>query len=349
MAVYFVTGKLGAGKSLVSVSKIRDYLDAGRRVATNLDLYLDEMFTYSKSYATRLPDKPRAEDMYALGDGYDSDDPRDNDESRYGLVVLDECGTWLNSREWNDKGRRDLIDWFLHARKFRWDIIFLIQNIDAGDSQLVSMLCEHLVICRRLDRMRFLRLPLPRLHIANVYYGRNKENFVERWVYKGTDLFHAYDTRQRFRDGIEFLQGGPVDMRAPYTYLSAFHIKGRYMADQPTQWSVRKRLVVFWGGLLVKPILGVLMLIMQPQDFQRTFFFRRHMSTLGKTIDLGSESSCEAPVEQIEASHNDPGVMVALPAPEPNPEPGESAQPPAQDLSIAPVMRSPFTPGFKSF
>ena len=124
MTVYFVTGKLGSGKSLVSVGKIRDYLIAGRRVATNLDLYLDEMFTHNKSPVSRLPDKPRIEDMLALGDGYESENARDNDESHYGLIVLDECGTWLNSREWNDKGRRALIDWFLHARKRRWDVIF---------------------------------------------------------------------------------------------------------------------------------------------------------------------------------------------------------------------------------
>ncbi|EBN6690252.1 zonular occludens toxin, partial [Salmonella enterica] len=34
MPVYFVTGKLGSGKTLVAVGKIRDYLVAGRRVAT---------------------------------------------------------------------------------------------------------------------------------------------------------------------------------------------------------------------------------------------------------------------------------------------------------------------------
>ncbi|SEE79563.1 zonular occludens toxin domain-containing protein [Pseudomonas anguilliseptica] len=58
MAVYFVTGKLGSGKSLVAVGKIRDYLSEGRRVATNLDLWLDEMFTYHDQPAIRLPDKP---------------------------------------------------------------------------------------------------------------------------------------------------------------------------------------------------------------------------------------------------------------------------------------------------
>lgn len=202
----------GSDKRLVSISKIRDYLSDGRRVATNLDLELGS----TKASATRLPEKPRVEDMRALGDGYESDDPKDNNESRYGLIVLDECGTWLNSREWNDKGRRELINWYLHARKHRWDIIFLIQDIESADSQIVRALCEHLVICRRLDRMRFMRASLPRVHIANVYYGRNKENIVERWMYKGKDLYSAYDTRQVFRDGIELFDSGAIDMHGSH-------------------------------------------------------------------------------------------------------------------------------------
>lgn len=277
MAVYFVTGKLGSGKSLVSVSKIRDYLGEGRRVATNLDLDLDNMFTYSKACAHRLPDQPRVEDMIALGDGYESDDPRDNDESRYGLIVLDECGTWLNSREWNDKGRRQLINWFLHARKHRWDIIFLIQDMDSADKQIVQALCEHLVICRRLDRMRFVRIPLPRVHIANVYYGRNKENFVERWIYKGKDLYTAYDTRQRFKDGVEFYPNGAVDMRASFTMLSAWLLKGRYLPVQPDQLTVRRRLAVYWGGLILKPLVAIFLLYCSMQEVDQAFFRKRRL------------------------------------------------------------------------
>lgn len=247
MAVYFVTGKLGSGKSLISISKIRDYLAAGRRVATNLDVYLDAMFTNNKSPVVRLPDKPRIEDMKALGNGYETDDSRDNNESRYGLIVLDECGTWLNSREWNDKGRRALIDWFLHARKHRWDIIFLIQDIESCDSQIVRALCEHLVVCRRMDRYRVLKVRLPRVHIASVYYGTtvNKGNFVERWVYRGTDLYAAYDTRQCFVDGHEFNdQGQLVDMRAMYSLLPAWHIKGRHLKE--TRSVPLSKLLVFW-------------------------------------------------------------------------------------------------------
>ena len=247
MTVYFVTGKLGSGKSLVSVGKIRDYLIAGRRVATNLDLYLDEMFTHNKSPVVRLPDKPRIEDMLALGDGYESENARDNDESRYGLIVLDECGTWLNSREWNDKGRRALIDWFLHARKRRWDVIFLIQDLESCDGQIVRALCEHLVICRRMDRYKLFKVGLPRFHVATVYYGStaNKSSFVERWVYRATDLYAAYDTRQCFVDGHEFIGSSLVDMRAIYTVLPAYYIKGRYLLDSVVTRASFFRLFLF--------------------------------------------------------------------------------------------------------
>lgn len=265
MAVYFVTGKLGAGKSLAAVDKIRDRLAQGRRVATNLDLYLDGMFTECRTSATRLPDKPRAEDMFSLGQGYESDDPRDYDESKFGLIVLDECGTWLNSREWNDKERRKLIDWFLHARKYRWDIIFLIQDIESCDAQIVRSLCEHLVVCRRMDRFKVMKLfKLPRFHIANVYYGRTTEVAIDRWTYRGTDLFDAYDTRQVFRDEVLLTDAGPVDMRAPYTMLSAWHLKGRYQQNQQTDSVQLHRLGLFF---LLLPVL-LLWSILAPGSFQ---------------------------------------------------------------------------------
>lgn len=275
MAVYFVTGKLGAGKSLACIDKIRSYLSDGRRVATNLDLHLDEMFTYWKSSATRLPDKPRRCDMESLGMGYESDDPRDYDESKFGLIVLDECGTWLNTREWNDKERRPLIDWFLHARKLRWDVMFIIQDIESCDSQIVRALCEHLVICRRMDRMKFLRMPLPKMHIANVYYGRTAEVRVDRWTYRAQDLYNAYDTRQVFRDGREFYQHlkDPMDMRAPYTMLSAWHLKGRYLPPPPEDVPLGRRIRGFWLGLILKPLL-LPWALLDAKSLQRVLFHR---------------------------------------------------------------------------
>lgn len=242
MAVYFITGKLGSGKTLVTVGKAKDYLMAGKPVATNLDLNIEKL-TKRNSKATfyRLPDKPRIEDLNIIGRGSD-----DVDESTYGLIILDECGTWLNTRSWNDKERRYFVDWMLHARKLGWDILFIVQDISIIDKQLKMSLCEHLVVCRRLDRMKIPlvsnlvkmltghRITMPKIHVAKVFYGDSEQDYVtDRWTYRGHDLYHAYDTRQVFKDDFIVHDDKEIDFRATYSSLSRWHLEGRYYQRQP--------------------------------------------------------------------------------------------------------------------
>ncbi|MDR5865273.1 zonular occludens toxin domain-containing protein [Halomonas koreensis] len=210
MAVYVVTGKLGAGKTLVAVGKIRDKLNQGCKVATNLDLNLDKLIGEKprQTRCFRIPDKPTLDDLEAIGTGTDS-----YDESKNGLLVLDECGTWFNSRSWADKSRQAVINWFLHARKLGWDIIFLIQDLSIMDKQARVALAEHVVYCRRLDRVTLPfvgalyslvtgdKLPLPKVHLGIVKYGDSPTSMVvERWTYTGKHLYPAYDTKQAFSD-----------------------------------------------------------------------------------------------------------------------------------------------------
>lgn len=231
MAVYFVTGKLGSGKTLCAVGKIREYLQQGRRVATNLDINLNAMMPLSdKQTIIRLPDKPRLADMQLIGRGCE-----EGNEERYGCLVLDELGTWFNSRNWRDKERLPVIDWFLHARKLHWDIYFIVQDVDSLDGQLVNSLCEHLVCCYRTDRLSIpfigpilnwigFNKILPKIHIASVYYGQSKSSLrVARWVYRAKDLYSSYDTDQIFSDdeNIDVKTGNVDDMRACYTVLSS--------------------------------------------------------------------------------------------------------------------------------
>ena len=70
MAAYVVTGELGTGKTLQAVAKIRDALQRGVPVATNIDLRVERLVGPHKSFKlTRLPDWPTAEDLERLGDG----------------------------------------------------------------------------------------------------------------------------------------------------------------------------------------------------------------------------------------------------------------------------------------
>lgn len=228
MAVYAITGKLGSGKTLCSVGRIVDYLRQGRPVATNLDLHLDKLFSArSKINYTRIPDIPTIRDFEMLGKAHDG-----YDESRNGLLVLDECGVFFNSRDWADKGRQAIISWLLHSRKLGWDVILIVQDIQLIDKQIRTSLLEHVGICKRTDRMsipfiggllRYFGLPSrpPRMHVCTVKYGTDIHALVvDRWYYRGSQIQDGYDTKQVFRSS-------PDD--APRSMLSPWHTRGRYL------------------------------------------------------------------------------------------------------------------------
>lgn len=232
MAVYLVTGKLGSGKTLATVGRIRDYLNQGRMVATNLDLNLEKLINpwAKKSRVIRMPDKPKLHDLESLPEPYTGD----YDESKTGLIVLDECGTWFNTRDYRDKERAPVIDKLLHIRKAGWDVIFIIQHIEMMDKQVRDGLGEHVVYCQRADRLGIpLITPLakiagmdirpPKIHLAIVKYGTSQASpVVDRWVYNGTDLYGAYDTRQVF---------GANDCQM-YSMMPPFLTFGRFKTKQ---------------------------------------------------------------------------------------------------------------------
>jgi len=255
MAVYFVTGKLGSGKTLACVGRIKEYLHRGAPVATNLDIRLNKMFGPKARNACvyRLPDKPGIEDLESIGIGNSS-----YDESKNGLLVLDECGTWFNSRQWADKERQQVINWFLHARKKGWDVIFIVQNIAIVDKQARMCLAEHVVYCRRMDKMTipfvgFLykaftgsRLPFPKLHVASVRYGDQQTSLiVDRWWYFGVDLYDCYDTKQAFSDFYS---------DSTYRVLPPWYTHGRYMI--PLTWSRAVRLTKIHWKRFSRPVLS---------------------------------------------------------------------------------------------
>jgi len=246
VAVYVYTGKLGGGKTLCAVARIKEKLQEGCKVATNLDLNLVHMFGLNARDldVIRLPDKPKIHDLHLIGYGN-----KTYDESRNGLLVLDECGTWFNSRNWNDKDRKPVNDWFLHARKLGWDVIIIIQDIKLLDSQARDAIAEHTAFCRRLDRVQVpligplfkaitgLRLTGPKLHVARVVYGTAKDDLVaDRHVYKGTALYQAYNTKQLF------LADYP---HGPFSYLTPWHVRGRYQVKHDGRFYMRMTRIYF--------------------------------------------------------------------------------------------------------
>ena len=250
MAIYAITGKLGSGKTLAAVGRIRDYLARGAIVASNLDIFVEGLTSaQSRKTLIRLPDKPTISDLQLIGKGNDTPD-----ETKNGLIVLDELGAWFNARSWADKSRQAVIDWLIHSRKLGWDIIFIVQNVKMLDSQARDSLIEMHGTCRRLDRLRIpvvghlfafmgLKVNPPKVHICTIKYGIDKDALVvDRWMYRATELYGAYDTRQIFSDSYS---------HGVFSYLSAWHIKGRHL---PPKTSLLQRFNSWLNHHPKKPI-----------------------------------------------------------------------------------------------
>lgn len=234
MAVYIVQGKLGTGKTKYCVGKLREALAQGRRAATNLDLSIEHLMpAQNRATVVRVPDKPTAHDLAVMGHG----NPDSYDEERNGVLVLDELGSWLNSRQFQDAGRRELIDWLIHARKHGWDCYLIVQHLNMLDKQVREALAEYVVRTIRADKLRIPMVGtflgkygrMPRFHIARIGLSDAPGLTIDRDFFRGDDLHDAYDTRQVFKDDRE---------AKCFSYLSAWHLVGRHQPVKPrrTLW-----------------------------------------------------------------------------------------------------------------
>ena len=241
MAIYIVTAPPGGGKSLYAVDMIQNKLVQGCIVATNLDLKPWNFPQVGRMAKTpkiiRMPDKPTIIDFEAIGRGNAT-----YDESQNGIIVLDECGTWFNARTWNDKSRTPVIDWLLHSRKKGWDVYFIIQNVKLLDKQALMGLGEHVVYCKRMDRLaipvvgflfnQFLssKIKLPKLHLAIVKYGSSGNSLIaSRYWYSGSSLYQAYDTKQEFTDSYDKPTFGLLPPYITHGQFSVKHDRAFYM------------------------------------------------------------------------------------------------------------------------
>jgi hypothetical protein len=229
MPSWAVTGKLGGGKTLWAVRMIHKYLTSGRPVATNIDIFPEKFLSVlrdqQKFCLYRLPNAISRDDLDAIGEGNLS-----NDERRNGLLVIDESGVSLNSRTYNDPNRKALVEWFLHARKLGWDLMFIVQSISLIDKQIREAILEYRATCKRMDRLSIpflvwfgIRIPMPRFHFVIIRYGmETSATIADRDLFRGNDLFSAFNTKQSLMEAGQ--QAGV------YSVLSPWHLRGRYMS-----------------------------------------------------------------------------------------------------------------------
>ncbi|HGF4931527.1 TPA: zonular occludens toxin domain-containing protein, partial [Vibrio parahaemolyticus] len=248
MACYFVYGTLGAGKGIFLAKKMKEYLARGSRVATNVDLFPENLCPNTKEPISRIPSVFRLEDLDQLGRGCSEDE-----KVNLGGLFLDEGVFWLNARDWNAKGRKELIQKLVMIRKLGWDIWIAVQDPESVDKQALNALGEHFVCCTRLDHFRipiispiydFYRLVkskgreqstkiLPHINRASYRRGKtkqgNKPYFSE--TYRPKDFFGTYDTNQIFQVDYEDYDLRQVDMRASFSYIPGSTLKQWYKPD----------------------------------------------------------------------------------------------------------------------
>ena len=241
MTDYALTGKKGTGKTKHAVMLIRDrYLKKKRLVATNLDLNLLAMLgPQSKACYVRIPDKPKSLDLLAIGHG----NPDSYDEDLNGALVLDEMGTWLNTRSFQDKDRAAVLDYFAHARKHGFDSYYIMQNVVQVDKQLRESFIEQTV---RHTAFKRVRIPFvgwilaalfgeragfaPNFHTAVYRIGTGPMDLVTNsLMFTGKDVEPCYDTRQVFQENYP---------HGTHTVLSPWHTVGRYAERaKPARWA----------------------------------------------------------------------------------------------------------------
>lgn len=247
MPVFSVEGKLGTGKTKFCIWRAQMAIFEGRRVASNVDIAPHLIAPRHRAQIVRIPDKPKAADLDAIGHG----NPDSYEEDRNGVLILDELGTWLNSRSFQDKDRAPLLDWLIHARKHGWDVYLIVQDANMIDRQVREALIEYQIRCMRMDRVRIPIVGhvtglikdrwayLPKFHLATSRVGIGLNAVVaERWQFVGKSLHACYDTRQIFREDYEH---GSHSVLPPWDWSPAEKPKWQFAAKVRTAMQPRKR------------------------------------------------------------------------------------------------------------
>jgi hypothetical protein len=275
MPVFSIEGKLGTGKTKFCVWRAQDAIRAGRKVASNVDIAPHLLNPRNPGRIIRIPDKPTSADLESMGHG----NPDSYDEDKNGLLILDELGTWLNSRSYQDKQRAGLLDWLIHARKHGWDVYLIVQDANMIDKQVREALIEYQVKCMRMDRVRIPVIGhftglikdrwayLPKFHLATARVGTGPNAVVaERWQFVGENLHAAYDTRQIFRNDYEH---GPFTALPPWDYMPPPKRFENFKKSWAKFWAPRTR-----PAPKAKPSLMVWLQRLPPD--QRMVFMKKH-------------------------------------------------------------------------
>ncbi|MFY0678406.1 MAG: hypothetical protein JXR18_14105 [Neptuniibacter sp.] len=235
------TGGLGEGKSLVSVYLATRYLKRGLYVVTNVDFYPEHFRDkHSKSIRIiRLPDHPNEEHFKCLPVGNPTLElmpdgtygPGPNfDPKKNSLLLLDELVQFLNSRDYNKKGRRSIISVVVMLRKMGYDTIFIAQAYDMIDSQVRKAVGNEVG-----EGMNMSMLPIPLIGWLGRYINSDGEPF------RFPSSMIRYNFYRVKRDNVSNLKTATYSININ-DYKRLYNTAQLFSADYQPPWAVKH-----WG------------------------------------------------------------------------------------------------------
>lgn len=202
--IVLVTGPPGSGKSYYSVRKIAEAVEAGKFVATNIDLVPDWADRLARRNVLRWlwPGRRAAvaaafrQRVYVSGDLEELFRLRlrGAGEGR-GVMVLDEAHNWMNSRTWKEDGRGPIVRFFSQHRKLGWDIYAITQDELNIDRQ-VRTLFEYHVRLKNLRNFKVAGIPVVPCNVFLAIWRWNDaaKSIAKRQAYRLTRVARIYDS-----------------------------------------------------------------------------------------------------------------------------------------------------------
>jgi hypothetical protein len=149
MAIHFISGKPGGGKTLYSLKLILEELIHGSRlVVTNVSLKLPELNEFIQTRHPRA-----AVDLFSRVRILSEEEcsefwkfrHREGTEDLGAFIVLDELHLFFNARKWMDTGE-DCLHYLSQHRKLGDDVLCVTQHVENVDKQFRSVAQDFTVV-----------------------------------------------------------------------------------------------------------------------------------------------------------------------------------------------------------
>jgi hypothetical protein len=233
----FVTGPMGAGKSLYAVRRIVDGVTSGRYVVTNVELMPDAFDRIARHVTRITPWADRRHLARRLSSYYVYETdlheamryrlPPGREEGR-GFFIWDEGHNDLNNRSWRDEGRSEILAWGTQLRKLGFIGWLLTQHADNTDAALRRVANFHIRLQNQREQTRVLGMrvsPWPLFlaywypaHIglagARISPAKIERYFLgwHRHLYDTLGLYHGLDHGAEAEAGVKRLPAGGRDV-----------------------------------------------------------------------------------------------------------------------------------------